>query len=69
MDDNGPSHIYTFNPMKEFIHPVTTHHVDHEFEMYNFYQIFMQYDKNLIQINVLVSKQTTKKYMNLTENT
>jgi len=30
----GEGHIYTFNPMKEFIHPVTTSHVDMEFDKF-----------------------------------
>lgn len=27
----GDKHIYTFNPMKEFIHPASDSHVDFEF--------------------------------------
>lgn len=30
----GDRHIYTFNPMKEFIHPTTTTHVDMEFDKF-----------------------------------
>lgn len=30
----GDKHIYTFNPMAEFIHPVHTGHVDFEFNKF-----------------------------------
>lgn len=30
----GDRHIYTFNPMAEFIHPTTTSHVDFEFDKF-----------------------------------
>ncbi|KAK4885932.1 hypothetical protein RN001_002203 [Aquatica leii] len=30
----GDRHIYTFNPMKEFIHPTTTSHVEFEFRKF-----------------------------------
>lgn len=30
----GDKHIYTFNPMGEFIHPVSTKHVDMEFSKF-----------------------------------
>jgi C1A family cysteine protease len=30
----GDSHIYTFNPMKEFIHPTTSAHLDFEFNKF-----------------------------------
>ncbi|XP_017777460.1 PREDICTED: digestive cysteine proteinase 1 [Nicrophorus vespilloides] len=30
----GDRHIYTFNPMKEFIHPATTTHVDFEYKKF-----------------------------------
>lgn len=30
----GDRHIYTFNPMAEFIHPVQTSHVDYEFNKF-----------------------------------
>ncbi|CAH0550447.1 unnamed protein product [Brassicogethes aeneus] len=30
----GIKHIYTFNPMAEFIHPTKTHHVDYEFKKF-----------------------------------
>lgn len=30
----GVNHIYTFNPMREFIHPATEEHVEHEFNKF-----------------------------------
>lgn len=30
----GDRHIYTFNPMAEFIHPTRTSHVDFEFDKF-----------------------------------
>lgn len=30
----GDRHIYTFNPMKEFIHPASTSHVEFEFDKF-----------------------------------
>lgn len=30
----GDKHIYTFNPMAEFIHPIETGHVDFEFNKF-----------------------------------
>lgn len=31
----GAQHVYTFNPMREFVHPASDEHVDHEFNRYN----------------------------------
>lgn len=31
----GDRHIYTFNPMREFIHPIVDSHVDFEFDKFS----------------------------------
>lgn len=41
----GDKHIYTFNPMAEFIHPVATKHLDFEFDKFT-----KKHDKNYVNL-------------------
>lgn len=46
----GDKHIYTFNPMREFVHPVTTAHLDLEFDrfMYKHVKSYSDMTKHML---------------------